>query len=111
MKNGLCLWTVRLFVMLLDICHFFVTKTERSRVVYDGAAKVDGKSLNQAVLAGENLLNNLLQMLLRFRLDKYACVADVSKCFFKSVFLGTNKICFALFGLKTDLEEGKPQIF
>ena len=61
---------------------FFVTKTEKPRVVYDHSEKVDGKSLNQSVIAGENLLNNLLQVLLRFRLGKYACVADVSKCFF-----------------------------
>ena len=43
---------------------FFETKTEKRRVMYEGTAKVDGKSLNQAVLAGENLLNNLLQVLL-----------------------------------------------
>ena len=62
---------------------FFVTKTEKPRVAYDGAAKVDGKSVNQAVLAGGNLLNNFLQVLLRFRLGSYVFVADVSKCFFQ----------------------------
>ena len=60
-----------------------MTKTEKPRVVYDRAAKVDGKSLNQLILAHENLLSNWLQMLLRFRLGKYACVADRSKCFFQ----------------------------
>ena len=43
---------------------------------------VEDLSLNQAVLAGENLLNKLVEVLIRFRLGKYACVADVSKCFF-----------------------------
>ena len=62
---------------------FFVTKTEKLRIVYDGAAKVDGKLLDQVVLAGENLPNNLSQVLLRFCLDKYTCVADINKCFFQ----------------------------
>ena len=62
---------------------FFVTHSDKPRVVYDGAAEMNGLSLNSAVLAGENLLNNLVQVLTRFRLGKYACIADVSKCFFQ----------------------------
>ena len=33
---------------------FFVTKSAKPRVVYDGAAVAKGMSINQAVLAGEN---------------------------------------------------------
>ena len=62
---------------------YFVTKTTKPRVVYDGSAVFDGMSLNQVVLAGENLLNNLVEVLIRFRLGKFACVADLSKCFFQ----------------------------
>ena len=61
---------------------FFVTKQEKARVVYDGAATFRGKCLNQAVLAGTNLLNNLVKVLMRFRIGQYACIADLSKCFF-----------------------------
>ena len=62
---------------------FFVTKTAKPRVVYDGSATFKGISLNQIVLSGENLFNNLLDVLIRFRLGKFACVADLSKCFFQ----------------------------
>ena len=62
---------------------YFVTKTTKPRVVYDGSAVFDGMSLNQVVLAGENLLNNLVEVLVRFRLEEFACVADLSKCFFQ----------------------------
>ena len=51
---------------------FFVTKSAKPRVVYDGAAAVQGMSLNQAVFVGENLLNNLVEVLTRFRLGKFA---------------------------------------
>ena len=42
---------------------FFITKQDKPCVVYDGAAKVGGTCLNQAVLAGPNLLNNLIEVL------------------------------------------------
>ena len=51
--------------------------------MYDGAATFLGVSLNQAVLAGTNLLSNLVEVLTRFRLGKFACIADLSKCFFQ----------------------------
>ena len=49
---------------------FFVTKTAKPRVVYDGAATAGGISLNRAVLAGENLLNGVVDVLMRFRMGK-----------------------------------------
>ena len=64
---------------------FFVTKQDKPRVVYDGAAKVGGICLNQAVqLAGPNLLINLMEVLARFCLGKSACMADQVNAFFKS---------------------------
>ena len=44
---------------------FFVSKTAKPRVVYDGSAVVDDLSLNQAVLSGENLLNNFVEVFCR----------------------------------------------
>ena len=38
---------------------FFVTKQDKPRVVFDGDAKFQGSALNDAVLSGVNLLNNL----------------------------------------------------
>jgi len=62
---------------------FFVTEQSKPCVVYDGAATVAGVSLNQDLRAGTNLLNNLVEVLTRFRLGKYACMADLSKCCFQ----------------------------
>ena len=62
---------------------FFVTNTAKPRVVYDGAATAGGVSLNRAVLAGENLLYGSVDVLIRFCMGKYACVTDVSKCYFQ----------------------------
>ena len=46
--------------MVLNL--FFVTKTAKPRIVYDGAATAGGVSLNRAVLAGENLLSGLVDV-------------------------------------------------
>ena len=61
----------------------FVIESAKPRVVYDGAAAVLAMSLNQTVFAGKNLLNNLVEVLTRFRRGKFACVADLSECFFQ----------------------------
>ena len=62
---------------------FFVTKSAKPRIVYDGSDAVNGTSLNQVVWSGENFRNNLVEVLIRFRLGKFACVANLSKCFFQ----------------------------
>ena len=91
---------------------FFVTKSAKPRVVYDGAAVAEGMSINQAVLAGENLLNGLVEVLIRFRLGRYACVADISKCFFQVGIPCDQQDWFRIVWYeKNDLDHGKPQVF
>ena len=61
----------------------FLTKQKKPRVVFDGYAWYKGFLLNDAVYPGINLLNGLVEVLTRFRLGKYACMTDLSKCFFQ----------------------------
>ena len=68
---------------LWHLPYFVKNNSAEPRVVYDGAAMTGGVSINQAVLAGENLLNGFVDVLMRLRLGRCACVTDVSKCFFQ----------------------------
>ena len=63
---------------------FFVSKQDKATVVLDGAATFKGLALNDAVHSGINLLNGLVEVLTRFRVGRYACTANLSKCFFPS---------------------------
>ena len=91
---------------------FFVTKTAKPRVVYDGSAAVGGVSLNQVVLSGENLLNGLLEVLIRFRLGKFACVADLCKCFFQVRIPESQQDLFKLIWFKdNDIDNGDVQVY
>ena len=91
---------------------FFVTKQGKPRVVYDGAATVGGTSLNQCVLAGTNLLNNLVEVLTRFRLGKYAGMADLSRCFFQVAMPEEQRDFFRVIWFKNNnLDYGEPQVF
>jgi hypothetical protein len=58
-----------------------VHKPGKVRVVYDCAAKHEGKSLNMALLQGPLIMNSLLGVLLRFRQDSIAIAADVENMF------------------------------
>ena len=54
----------------------------------------------------------MFEVLIRFRLGKYACVADVSKCFFQvSIPRDLQDLFRIVWNKNNDLDKGKPQIF
>ena len=82
-KNCLCLQIINNFVNTSVECSpFFETQSAKPRGVNDGDAMIYDVTLNQVVLAGKYFLNNLVKVLIHFRLDKNTCVAIVSKRFF-----------------------------
>lgn len=56
-------------------------KPEKTRLVWDAAAKVNGRSLNSSLLTGLDLLTPLPEVLMRFRERKVGVTADVSAMF------------------------------
>ena len=56
-------------------------KQDKIRVVFDFAAETKRTSLNKILLSGPDLTNNLLGVLLRFRQDTVAFVADIEQMF------------------------------
>ena len=64
--------------------------TTKVRVVYDTSAKAkrDVQSLNKCLYRGPVMLQDLTGILLRFRLNKVAVVADIEKAFLQ---IGLNK--------------------
>ncbi|KAL9977579.1 hypothetical protein ACROYT_G014998 [Oculina patagonica] len=56
-------------------------KPGKVRVVFDAAAKYQGVSLNQNLLQGPDMTNNLVAVLSRFRQDQTALMADIEAMF------------------------------
>ena len=65
--------------------HYPVIRTEKStsrvRIVYDASAKRDGSSLNDCLETGPNTLPQIIDILLRFRLNKIALISDIKQAF------------------------------
>ena len=68
-----------------SVCYlpYFVTSQAKKRIVYDGKSEYKGVCVNDVIMAGPDLLNPLLHVLMRFLLGKFALMADVTKCFFQ----------------------------
>ena len=92
--------------------YFFITKQKKPRVVSNGAASYKGFSLNDAFYPGITLLSGLVENLTRFRLQEYACMADLSKCPFQ-IFLPKNqRDLFRLIWYENnDIDPGVTKIF
>lgn len=57
-------------------------KKNKLRVVFDCSARYGGESLNDELLPGPNLLNSLVGVISRFRLDKVAICCDIERMFY-----------------------------
>ena len=53
------------------------------RVVFDCSATFEGHCLNDTLLQGPDLTSNLVSVLIRFRQENYAFMADIEKMFFQ----------------------------
>jgi hypothetical protein len=58
-------------------------KPDKLRIVFDCAAKYRGESINDKCLQGPDVVNKLVDVLLRFREHKYAITADVKDMYYQ----------------------------
>lgn len=56
---------------------------DNKRIVYDGSAKCEGKSLNDVIHPGLKLKQDLINVLLRFRRYPIALVCDISEMYLR----------------------------
>ncbi|XP_066983799.1 uncharacterized protein [Macrobrachium rosenbergii] len=63
------------------------------RVVFDLKARFGGHSLNDHLLQGPDLTNNLVGVLLRFRNGQFAVTADIKRCSTKLKYPLTTEAC------------------
>ena len=69
------------------LAHFPIVRNDKSstkiRIVFDGRAMCDGKSLNSQMYSGPNLLSKLTQVLLRFRKNPYVLCMDAREMYMR----------------------------
>ena len=66
-----------------------INKAGRVSVVFDASAKYNNTCLNQNLLPGPDLLNNLVSVLIRFHQGMYVVMADIEKMFHQ-IFVSPN---------------------
>ena len=73
-------------------------KPTQIRVVFDSSAEYEGVSLNGELLSGPDLMNSLLGVLFRFRMETTAVMCDIEQMFMSIQSIETSCISF---GMKT----------
>lgn len=71
LKPGKHCWYLPIFGV------YHTKKPSKLRVVFDSSAKFDDTSLNDVLLCEPDLTNNLVGVLLLFRKDAVALIADI----------------------------------
>ena len=56
-------------------------QTSKLRIVYDASARSNGPSLNDCLYAGPTFGQNIMDILLRFRIHRVAVISDIEKAF------------------------------
>ena len=69
-------------------------KPDKTRIVFDCAAKYQGESLNDKCLQGPDLNNKLLHVLLRFRQYKFAILADIEAMYYQVIMPPNDRDAF-----------------
>ncbi|XP_069108939.1 uncharacterized protein [Argopecten irradians] len=70
----------RWYLPLFGVYH--PQKKDRIRGVFDSSSSVNGVSLNSVLMSGPDLMNSLLGVLLRFRKERVAIMADIEQMFY-----------------------------
>ena len=88
---------------------YHITKPGKLRVVFDCSAKFKGTSLNDLLLPGPDITNNLIGVLMRFRRQQVAIQGDIQAMFHQVQVPSCNLLRF-LWWENGNLNE-KPQIY
>lgn len=71
----------------------FFVKGKRLRMIWDGASKVKGLSLNDFLITGPNLYNELLKILLNSRVYDVLIIGDVEEMFHQTLLTKEDSDC------------------
>lgn len=94
--------------------HFPVVRPEKSttkvRIVFDGLAQQDGKSLNTESLPGPKLQSDIVDILVRFRKEPFALVGDVRKMYHQLILRPVDRPLHRFLYRKLDCDDS-PRVF
>lgn len=71
----------------------FFVQTKRLRMIWDGASKVNGKSLNDFLITGPNLYNEIINILYNMRSKNILIVADIQEMFHQTFLTEEDTEC------------------
>ncbi|XP_038058753.1 uncharacterized protein LOC119730035 [Patiria miniata] len=90
---------------------FHPHKPDKLRIVFDCAAKFQGISLNDTVHRGPDLINKLVGVLLRFRLERVAFMADIEGMFHQEVVNKPDRDVLRFLWWSNDSISSSPKVY